>query len=690
MSADAPKDPTDASPGPPAERRAEAQKPLPAPAPVPAASEAIAKPPKPAGRSAPAVAASPSVQYEVEKPAAVRESLAVASDTPARVVKPAPAAEPPSGVAQVSAVDVEQFSRNIARMIEEGGKAVAAYLKPREEGKIASETAEDVTDVVRTLGHVAEYWLGDPKRAMEVQTNLGKAYLDLWASTVRRMAGESAEPVATPGPRDRRFADPEWSSNQFFDFLKQAYLLSAQWADRLVRDAQGLDAHTRQKAEFYVRQIANAISPSNFVFTNPELLRTTLASNGDNLVRGMHMLAEDIAAGHGYLKIRQTDPATFEVGRNLAVTPGKVIYQNELMQLIQYAPATETVLRPPVLIVPPWINKFYILDLTPEKSFIKYCIDQGLTVFMISWVNPDEHLARKSFEDYMLEGPLTALDIIDEVTGERRVHSIGYCVGGTLLAMTLAWMAARGDDRIISATLFAAQTDFTYAGDLKVFVDEERIRSLERQMTERGYLEGQRMATAFNLLRSNDLIWPYVINNYLKGQAPFPFDLLFWNSDATRMPAANHSFYMRNCYLENKLTKGEMVLAGETLDLGKVTVPIYNLATREDHIAPAKSAFLGSKFFGGPVTFVLAGSGHIAGVVNPPYKVKYQYWTGGAPTGNIDSWLAKAEEHPGSWWPHWIRWIEAQDSSRVPARTPGGGRRQPIEDAPGSYVREQI
>jgi polyhydroxyalkanoate synthase len=404
----------------------------------------------------------------------------------------------------------------------------------------------------------------------------------------------------------------------------------------------------------------------------------------------MNMLAEDIEAGHGYLKIRQSDVANFAVGRNLALTPGKVIYQNDLMQLIQYAPATETVLRPPLLIVPPWINKFYILDLTPEKSFIKYCVDQGLCVFVISWVNPDEHLAQKSFEDYMREGPLAALDVIGEVTGADKAHSIGYCVGGTLLSVTLAYMAAKGDRRIMSATLFAAQTDFTYAGDLKVFVDEERIQMLERQMSERGYLEGQRMAIAFNLLRSNDLIWPYVINNYLKGQAPFPFDLLYWNADATRMPAANHSFYMRNCYLENKLTRAEMVIADETLDLGNVTIPIYNLATREDHIAPAKSAFLGSKFFGGPVKFVLAGSGHIAGVINPPYRIKYQYWTGGPPVGNVERWIADAQEHPGSWWPDWMQWIEAQDPARVPARQPGGGKREPIEDAPGSYVREKI
>jgi polyhydroxyalkanoate synthase subunit PhaC len=605
---------------------------------------------------------------------------------PGGVAKP-PAGVAPADVTPAGTVDIEQFSRNIARMVEEGGKALAAYLKPREDGAIKTDAAEDVSDAVKTLGRVAEYWLVDPQRAVEVQTSLGRAYLDLWASAVKRMAGEPAEPAAKADPRDRRFADPEWSSNQFFDFLKQAYLLTAQWADHLVKDASDLDEHTRQKAEFYVRQIVNAISPSNFVLTNPELLRETVSSNAENLVRGMHMLAEDIEAGHGELKIRQSDASKFAVGRNLALTPGKVIYQNDLMQLIQYAPATETVLKRPLLIVPPWINKFYILDLSPEKSFIKWCVDQGLTVFVISWVNPDARLAQKSFEDYMREGPLQALDVVAEVTGEDKVHAIGYCVGGTLLSIALAYMAAHGDERIMSATLFASQVDFTYAGDLKVFVDEEQVQALERRMAERGYLDGGKMANAFNMLRSNDLIWPYVINNYLKGKSPFPFDLLYWNSDATRMPAANHSFYLRNCYLDNKLSKGEMTIAGEAIDLGRVTVPVYNLATREDHIAPAKSAFLGSKFFGGPVRFVLAGSGHIAGVVNPPAKEKYGYWTGGPPTGNLDGWIARAQQHPGSWWPDWVAWVKAQDPAEVPAREPGGGKRTPIEDAPGSYVR---
>ena len=603
----------------------------------------------------------------------------------------APAKEPvketTKAEAKIGSVEIEALAHNVARLVEEGGKALAAYLKPREEGKIKNEMADDVADVVKTVGLILEYWLSDPERALQLQTNLGRAFLDLWAVAAKRMAGEDAAPAVAPDPKDKRFADPEWSQNQFFDFLKQLYLLSVQWAERMVRDAE-VDERTRQKAAFYIKQIANAIAPSNFVFTNPELLRETLDSKAENLVRGMHMLTEDIKAGHGILKITQSEPGAFEVGRNLALTPGRVIFQNELIQLLQYEATTPDVLKVPLLIVPPWINKFYILDLTPEKSFIKWCADNGLTVFVVSWVNPDARLAKKSFEQYMREGVLAALDAVEEATGEKQIHTIGYCVGGTLLAITLAYLATKQDARVVSATLFAAQVDFTYAGDLKVFVDEERIEQLEAHMKEQGYLEADRMATAFNMLRSNDLVWPYVINNYMRGKKPFPFDILYWNSDATRMPAANHSFYLRNCYLHNTLAKGKMQLAGETLDLKKVTVPIYNLATREDHIAPAKSVLFGSKFFGGPVKYVLAGSGHIAGVVNPPAKPKYQYWTGPAPQGaDLDKWLAKATEHPGSWWPDWLEWLKGHGSETVTARSIGGGKLTPTENAPGSYVK---
>jgi polyhydroxyalkanoate synthase subunit PhaC len=584
--------------------------------------------------------------------------------------------------------DPEAFAMNIARAMETSGQALAAYLKPRESGEVVDKPPSELAEVIKAFSAVAGYWVSDKDRSAELQSKLGKAYIDLWGNAVRRLAGEDAPPAIAPSPRDKRFSDPEWKSNQFFDFVMQLYLLTTKWANELVHNAEGVDPHTRKKAEFYVQQISNALAPSNFVLTNPEVLRETLSSNGDNLVRGMKMLAEDIEAGRGTLRIRQSDPSNLVVGVNMATTPGKVIFQNELMQLIQYQPATESVLRTPLLIVPPWINKFYILDLKPEKSFVKWCVDQGITVFVISWVNPDKNLGAKTWEDYMKHGPLAAMDAIERATGELRVHTIGYCVGGTLLATTLAWLADKRRVRVTSATLLAAQVDFTNAGDLLVFVDEDQISALERDMQEAGVLEGSRMAMAFNMLRSNDLIWSYVVSNYLKGQPPTSFDLLHWNSDATRMPAANHSYYLRNCYLENRLSTGTMVLDNTLLDLSKVKVPIYNLATREDHIAPADSVLYGSQFFGGPVKYVLSGSGHIAGVVNPPSSGKYQYWTNDRIKDvKLEDWLKGAKEHKGSWWPDWRQWLESIDAEKVPARAVGSDAMPPIEDAPGSYVR---
>jgi polyhydroxyalkanoate synthase subunit PhaC len=584
--------------------------------------------------------------------------------------------------------DAEAFAMNIARAMESGGRALAAYLKPHESGEMPDKPPNELAEVIKTLTAVAEYWLADNERASDLQTKIAKGYLDLWGSTLRRMAGEEAMPAIAPSPRDKRFADPEWKSNQFFDFVMQLYLLSTQWAQDLVRNADGLDPHTRKKAEFYVHQITNALAPSNFVLTNPEVLRETLSSSGDNLVRGMKMLAEDIEAGNGTLRIRQSDPANLTVGVNMATTPGKVIFQNDLMQLIQYEPATEKVLRTPLLIVPPWINKFYILDLKPEKSFIKWCVDQGVTVFVISWVNPDKKLGTKTWDDYVKEGPLAAMDAIERATGEMKVHTMGYCVGGTLLASTLAWLADKRRVRATSATLLAAQVDFTHAGDLLVFVDEGQISALEQDMKETGILEGSKMAMAFNMLRSNDLIWSYVVSNYLKGQPPSAFDLLHWNSDATRMPAANHSYYLRNCYLENRLSTGSMVLDNTLLDLSKVKVPVYNLATREDHIAPADSVLFGSQFFGGPVKYVLSGSGHIAGVINPPKAGKYQYWTNDNIRDiSLSDWIKAAQEHKGSWWPDWREWLGQIDAEEVPARAVGTEALPPIEDAPGSYVK---
>jgi len=597
----------------------------------------------------------------------------------------------PSTVEQYLVKDPERFALNMARMVEQAGKAASAWAEPRERGEVRDHVAEPVVDMVKTFSKLSEYWLADPQRALEAQTRLFAGYMTVWANAIQRVSpsAEGADDAVKPERGDKRFQDPEWGRNAFFDFLKQAYLVTSRWASELVDHAEGLDEHTRHKASFYVKQVSNAISPSNFILTNPELFRETVASNGENLVRGMKMLAEDIAAGKGDLKMRQADYSPFEIGRNIATTPGKVVGRSDVAEIIQYDPATETVLKRPLLICPPWINKFYILDLNPQKSFIRWAIEQGHTVFVISWINPDERHGAKGWEAYIREGLQYALDTIAEATGERDVNAIGYCVGGTLLAAALALMAREGDDRIKSATFFTTQVDFTYAGDLKVFVDEEQVAAVEKSMNEKGYLDGTKMATAFNMLRSGDLIWPYVVNNYMRGKDPLPFDLLYWNADSTRMAAANHSFYLRNCYLENNLSRGTMELAGHTVSLGDITIPIYNLASREDHIAPALSVFLGSKYFGGKVDYVMAGSGHIAGVVNPPASGKYQYWTGGKPEGDFGQWIAKAVEHPGSWWPHWQGWIEAKDNTRVPARKPGKHMKT-LGDAPGSYVKVRV
>ncbi|MBB6410909.1 class I poly(R)-hydroxyalkanoic acid synthase [Mesorhizobium sangaii] len=597
----------------------------------------------------------------------------------------------PSTVEQYLVKDPERFALNMARMIEQAGKAASAWAEPREKGDVRDHVAEPVVDMVKTFSKLSEYWLSDPQRALEAQTRLFSGYMTVWANAIQRTsnAAEATEDAVKPERGDKRFLDPEWGRNAFFDFLKQAYLVTSRWAADLVEHADGLDEHTRHKAGFYVKQVANAISPSNFILTNPELFRETVASNGENLVRGMKMLAEDIAAGKGDLKLRQADYSPFEIGRNIATTPGKVVGRSDVAEIIQYDPTTETVLKRPLLICPPWINKFYILDLNPQKSFIRWAIEQGHTVFVISWINPDERHGTKGWEAYIREGLQYGLDMVEKATGERDVNAIGYCVGGTLLAAALALMAREGDDRIKSATFFTTQVDFTYAGDLKVFVDEEQVAAVEKSMSEKGYLDGTKMATAFNMLRSGDLIWPYVVNNYMRGKDPLPFDLLYWNADSTRMGAANHSFYLRNCYLENNLSQGMMELAGHTVSLGDITIPIYNLASKEDHIAPALSVFLGSKYFGGKVEYVMAGSGHIAGVVNPPASNKYEYWTGGTPTGDFGEWIAKATDHPGSWWPHWQSWIEAKENTRVPARKPGKHMKT-LGDAPGTYVKVRV
>jgi len=580
---------------------------------------------------------------------------------------------------------IDGLARNMMRLFDEGAK-VLGTLAERGNGAGPYSIASEAGEAAKSLGEIARHWVSDPGKLAAAQNELFGGYAELWNRSFRRFLGEEVTPVIEPAPGDNRFNDPDWSNGTFFDFWKQAYLLTSRWAEDVTRKTEGVDDKTRKRALFYLEQMLAAVSPSNFALTNPEVLRATVATNAANLVQGMTQLAHDLEQSKDLLRISQTDLSAFEVGKNLAITPGKVVFQNDLIQLIQYSPSTAETYERPLLVVPPWINKYYILDLVPEKSFVKWAVDQGFTVFVVSWVNPDATLAQKTFEDYMRDGILAALDAVTRQTGVRQINALGYCVGGTLLASTLAYMAAKGDDRIASASFLAAQVDFSEAGDLLMFIDDAQLKSLEEMMSERGYLDGSRMAAVFNMLRPRDLIWPYVVNNYLLGKKPFPFDLLYWNADSTRLPAANHAFYLREFYHLNRLSKREMQLGGECLDLSRITIPIYELATKEDHIAPAHSVFLGSKLFGGPVRFVLAGSGHIAGVVNPPGRKKYQFWSG-APADSLTDWMTNAAEAAGSWWPDWAAWLAGQSGAKVPPRDPSAGPLRPIEDAPGSYVK---
>ncbi|TBR26841.1 MAG: class I poly(R)-hydroxyalkanoic acid synthase, partial [Reyranella sp.] len=548
----------------------------------------------------------------------------------------------------------------------------------------------DPLHLTQTFMDFTAKMLADPNRLVQAQVELWQQYMKLWQVTAQRMMGQPVEPVAEPARGDKRFNDPAWRDEVVFDYLKQSYLLTARWLQGTIKEVEGVDDKTARKVDFYTRQFIDAMSPSNFAMTNPQVVKATVESKGENLLKGLQNLLSDLERGKGRLEIRQTDMDAFKVGGNVATSPGKVVYQNDIIQLIQYAPATEEVYEIPLLIVPPWINKFYILDLKPENSFIKWATEQGYTVFVVSWVNPDERLAKMSFEDYMNQGPLAALDAIEKATGQRKASAIGYCIGGTLMAATLAYMAARNDDRIVACTFFTAQVDFSEPGELGVFIDENQLANVEEMMGKKGYLEGSEMATTFNMLRANDLIWSFVVNNYLMGKDPFPFDLLYWNADATRMPAAMHSYYLRNMYQKNLLSQpGGIVLDNVPIDLRKIRIPVYIQAGKEDHIAPVRSVYKATQLFSGPVRFMLAGSGHIAGVVNPPRNKKYQHWLNETATNppTLAEWQAGAKEFPGSWWNDWDKWLSALSGPKVPARVPGTAGLPAIEDAPGSYVK---
>lgn len=536
----------------------------------------------------------------------------------------------------------------------------------------------------------ARIW-SDPTRLVHAQLDLWQNTLDLWQATTQRILGQESEPVAKPEPGDKRFRDEMWSEATLFDFLKQSYLLTSRFVRALPQMAEGIDTKDQRKLDFYNRLFVDAMSPTNFAATNPEVLRTTFERKGENLVDGLDNLLKDLERGGDTPLISMTDQDAFEVGRNLATTPGKIVFQNDLMQLIQYAPTTKEVYTRPLVIVPPWINKYYILDLKPENSFIAWAVAQGHTVFMISWVNPGPEHAAKSFDDYMQEGLLAAVTAAKEQTGADAANVIGYCLGGTLLGASLAYLAAKSRaGEVASATFFTALLDFSDVGDISVFIDEAQVEAMEDKMRGQGYFDARSLHTAFNLLRSNDLIWSFVINNYLLGKEPVPFDLLYWNGDSTNMPASMHSFYLRNMYIDNKLTvPGGITLGGVPIDLGSVTTPAMFIATKEDHIAPWKTVFRGARRFAGPTQFVLGASGHTAGIVNPPAKKKYGYWTNTRLENEPDSWLAGAEQHAGSWWPAWQEWLRAHAGEKTAARDPAKGKLKPIEDAPGAYVKKR-
>ena len=586
--------------------------------------------------------------------------------------------------------DPEVVTRTMADVAERSQRIVGDWLKRQAEGE-NGEGSADAMSIGRTFLEMTAKLMADPAALLKAQIGFWQDTMTLWQNTTRRIMGIDAPETIDASGTDRRFKDDAWRDNEVFDFIKQSYLLSARYVQSTVSKVEGLDPKTAQKVDFYTRQFIDAMSPTNFVMTNPEVLRKTAETGGENLLKGLNNLLGDLERGKGQLKIKMTDTEAFSVGGNIGVSPGKVVFQNELMQLIQYNPTTEKVLKRPLLIGPPWINKFYILDLRPRNSFVRWATSQGHTVFVISWVNPDEKLAEKNFEDYMQQGYLAALDAIEAATGEKDVNAIGYCLGGTLLAATLAYMAVKGDDRIKTATFFVTMMDFAEAGELGVFIDEEQLQALEEKMNKRGYLEGSEMSTTFNMLRANDLIWSFVVNNYLLGNDPFPFDLLYWNADSTRMPAKMHSFYLRNMYQANLLKEPNGIeLSGVGIDLARVKTPAYFLSTREDHIAPWKSTYRGTQLLGGKKRFVLAASGHIAGVVNPPEGGKYNHWINDALPPDPEAWLAGATELAGSWWPDWHRWILAHGKAQVEARVPGDGKLPALEDAPGSYVKVRL
>jgi polyhydroxyalkanoate synthase subunit PhaC len=624
------------------------------------------------------------------KPAAKRAAAAKPAAPAPKPTPPAPAPNPASLQALAQSLHPEQMSdlsRNLADAMTKANHVFATAFYDQSKGS-NDPTKMDPFDVQGATNAVWSNLAAKPETLRDAHAQLWQSYAEIWERhALKMMMGQAMENLAPN--RDKRFRDPEWTANPAFSLMRETYLTTASFITSLVEKAEGIDDDTKRKAGFFIKQAVDAASPSNFIMSNPAVLRAMIETQGQSLVRGVENFANDLRRGGGSaLAITQTDMNAFRLGENIATTPGKVIFRNGLIELIQYTPTTETTFDAPLLIFPPWINKFYILDLQPKNSMIRWLLAQGHTVFLASWINPNAEMAEKTFEDYMRDGVFAAVQAVQDACGAPKMNTVGYCIGGTLLAATLGYMVKTGDQRIQSATFFASQQDFEKAGDLLVFSDDAGIRYLENRIDEKGgLLDAQAMADTFNSLRANDLIWNYVVDNYYMGRNPPPFDLLFWNSDQTRMPRALHLFYLRTFYHDNMMAKGELELLGEDIDLSLVKTPIYMQSSKEDHIAPYVSVYRGAKLFGGEVTFMMAGSGHIAGVINHPDAQKYQHWVNPALPESVEDWMEDAVEHPGSWWPHWHAWLAKRSGKQVKARVPGAGKLKVLGDAPGEYVK---
>jgi polyhydroxyalkanoate synthase len=593
----------------------------------------------------------------------------------------------PAKLATEQAEEAAEFAANMALVLEQSQdiwmKMMAAQM-----GEEPKPIKGDPLNAMPAFAELQQALMANPAEVAERTLALWTNQMELWRrATMSFFGGDKQEPLAAPARGDKRFKAKDWESNQIFDYIKQSYLLTSGYLQDMSVEVGDMEERDRKKVSFYTRQFVEALSPSNFAALNPDVINATIEQKGENLVRGLKMMSEDLQRGKGKLLIRQTDMNAFEVGRNMALTPGKVVLRNNVMELIQYAPVTEKVHAVPLVICPPWINKYYILDLNPAKSLVKWLTEQGYTVFLISWVNASEAQKDETWDSYMRDGLFTAIDAALQEAGQKQVNLASYCIGGTMSATSLAYMCKIDDKRVKSCTFFTALTDFTDGGELQVFVDQMTLQSVDEQM-EKGFLPASAMANAFNMLRSSDLIWGYVVNNYYLGKDPFPFDLLYWNADSMAMPAKVHHHYLDTFYIHNQFTTGELTIGNQQVSPADISVPVYHMASKEDHIAPAASVYAGARnFTNSDVRFVLAGSGHIAGVVNPPDANKYQHWTNAdlaSPT--LEGWLAGATEAPGSWWGDWDRWLSKLSGRKVAAREPGAVLGA-ITDAPGDYVR---